>query len=354
MFQNLEIKTKISISFILLVLITILFGLYILLRINSISNFSKKITEATNISQLALDFNVESFHTQFKIWEYAYEPTNNRLVAFKESEESLLISFSNLLNSVKKADESRKEKENTSVLIENGREQIEDIGSDLAKARLDWKDILKVALEEQEARERGVYERSIEYIELREKTRKLMIANENLFDELEFNSDVDKFVNDQGKLVEELLITQENLIENFVTTFFVIIIFIALFSIISGVILSSSILDPIRNLHKGIEIIEKGNLDYKVGTLAEDEIGRLSRSFDKMTQAIKESRADVDRKVEEQVKIIREQKERVERTKERIEKMNELMTGREIKMAELKEELKKWKKKLKNIKKENV
>ncbi len=172
-----------------------------------------------------------------------------------------------------------------------------------------------------------------------------MIANENLFDELEFNSDVDKFVSDQERLVEELLITQENLIENFIRTFFVIIVFIALFSIISGVILFRSILNPIRALHRGIEIIEKGNLDYKVGTLAEDEIGRLSRSFDKMTRAIKESRADVDRKVEEQVKIIREQKEKVERTKERMEKMNKLLVGREIKMTELKEKLRKRKKK---------
>ncbi len=151
-FQNLEIKTKISISFILLMLVIVFFGLYILIRINRISDFSKKITEATNISQLALDFNVKNFHAQFKIWEYAYEPSNIRLLSFKESEESLLISFSNLLNSVKKADESRKEEETISVLIENGREQIENIGDDLVKARLDWKDILKVALEEQEAR----------------------------------------------------------------------------------------------------------------------------------------------------------------------------------------------------------
>jgi PAS domain S-box-containing protein len=47
------------------------------------------------------------------------------------------------------------------------------------------------------------------------------------------------------------------------------------------------IADPIRKLHRGSEIIGRGNLDYKVGGTARDEIGQLSRAFDDMVANIK-------------------------------------------------------------------
>jgi len=70
--------------------------------------------------------------------------------------------------------------------------------------------------------------------------------------------------------------------------------------------------DPIRDLQEGVEIVEKGDLDHKVGTKLNDEIGQLSRSFDRMTVAIKRSRRDVDRKVREQTKKIKEDKKLLE------------------------------------------
>ncbi len=52
---------------------------------------------------------------------------------------------------------------------------------------------------------------------------------------------------------------------------------------------SRTITDPIVRLHDGTEEIMKGNLDYKVGTRTEDEVGELSRAFDTMTANLKES-----------------------------------------------------------------
>ncbi len=69
---------------------------------------------------------------------------------------------------------------------------------------------------------------------------------------------------------------------------------------------------PIESLHRGTDIIEKGNLDYKVSINSQDEIGQLSRSFDKMTKSIKKSRAEVDKKVKEQTKNIKRQKNELE------------------------------------------
>ncbi len=52
---------------------------------------------------------------------------------------------------------------------------------------------------------------------------------------------------------------------------------------IMSVSIARSISRPINNLAKGVEIVGKGNLDYKVGTDLQDEIGHLSRAFDDMT-----------------------------------------------------------------------
>jgi len=64
------------------------------------------------------------------------------------------------------------------------------------------------------------------------------------------------------------------------------------------------VIKPIKKLHQGIEIIEQGNLNYKVGTQSKDEIGQLSQAFDKMTESIKKSRAEVDIRVDRQTKEI--------------------------------------------------
>jgi len=51
--------------------------------------------------------------------------------------------------------------------------------------------------------------------------------------------------------------------------------------------ISNSISSPIQSLQRGAEIIGNGNLDYKVGTDKSDEIGQLSRAFDRMTENLK-------------------------------------------------------------------
>jgi PAS domain S-box-containing protein len=78
-----------------------------------------------------------------------------------------------------------------------------------------------------------------------------------------------------------------------------ILVVLLIFSIVVY-ILARVITKPITALHKGTEIIEKGNLEHKVGTESNDEVGKLSRAFDKMTTSIKNSRLDVDRRIEEQ------------------------------------------------------
>ncbi|MBW2164751.1 MAG: response regulator [Deltaproteobacteria bacterium] len=51
---------------------------------------------------------------------------------------------------------------------------------------------------------------------------------------------------------------------------------------------------PIVKLHSGIEEIMKGNLNHKVGTGANNEIGQLSRVFDEMAANLKKSRKELE------------------------------------------------------------
>lgn len=91
---------------------------------------------------------------------------------------------------------------------------------------------------------------------------------------------------------------------------------------------------PIKALYQGTEIITKGNLDHKVAIDSKDEIGQLSRSFDKMTDSLKKNRLLIEKKVEERT--------------EQLQKTNDFMIGRELKMVDLKNEIIELKKKLGN------
>ncbi len=91
-----------------------------------------------------------------------------------------------------------------------------------------------------------------------------------------------------------------------------IVILVILLLVLVGTIIAKKITKPLEELHHGTEIVEQGNLDYLVGIKAKNEIGQLSQSFDKMTSAIKKSRAEIDLKVAEQTKDIFEKQKYLE------------------------------------------
>jgi two-component system sensor kinase FixL len=75
--------------------------------------------------------------------------------------------------------------------------------------------------------------------------------------------------------------------------FFIVMILAPLGAWLIGIFFSGIISKPIRKLQAGAEIIGGGNLDYKVAMDTKDEIGRLSRAFDKMCADLKESHANL-------------------------------------------------------------
>ena len=96
----------------------------------------------------------------------------------------------------------------------------------------------------------------------------------------------------------------------------VILVIVIVLSGIMAFSIAHSISEPIKQLSEGAAIIGSGNLDYKIGTNLKDEIGQLSRAFDKMTQDLKQttaSRDELNREIEERKQAeeaLRESEER--------------------------------------------
>ena len=96
----------------------------------------------------------------------------------------------------------------------------------------------------------------------------------------------------------------------------VILVIVIVLSGIMAFSIAHSISEPIKQLSEGAAIIGSGNLDYKIGTNQKDEIGQLSRTFDKMTLDLKQtlaSRDELNREIEERKQAeaaLRESEER--------------------------------------------
>ncbi|MDH3353417.1 MAG: cell wall metabolism sensor histidine kinase WalK, partial [Nanoarchaeota archaeon] len=95
-----------------------------------------------------------------------------------------------------------------------------------------------------------------------------------------------------------------------------LIVFVGIIAIVVSFLMiswiSKKITDPIEALRLGAKRIEEGDMSHKVGTRDKDEIGQLSRAFDLMTTAIRNSWLEVDEKVKEQTSSITHQKEKLE------------------------------------------
>ncbi|HUT43474.1 MAG TPA: cache domain-containing protein, partial [Desulfobacterales bacterium] len=80
-------------------------------------------------------------------------------------------------------------------------------------------------------------------------------------------------------------------------TFIIIIFSIPFAAWLGGVFVSRWIAGPIRELQEGAEVIGQGDLDYKVATDSKDEIGQLSRAFDKMTRDLKKKVTSLEKEM---------------------------------------------------------
>ncbi len=64
----------------------------------------------------------------------------------------------------------------------------------------------------------------------------------------------------------------------------------------TAIFVARSLSAPLLELQRGAEIIGGGDLTFRVGTDAKDEIGRLSRAFDRMTKSLSVINAELNQK----------------------------------------------------------
>lgn len=191
----------------ILAIILIIFTIFISLELDTILKNNQKIEQAIELSMISLDFNVENFHTQLEVWEYAYLPNSERLDAFYIHRTTL----DGLLN---KWDKQIKEAKNDDqVIYKNGVEDMISISDSLELVKKDWVGVIEAILNYQEAIRVNDSEERLS--QLRNISEQKIIANEELFDNLSFNKNVDIFVINQKSMIQELQDQQEKSINDF-------------------------------------------------------------------------------------------------------------------------------------------
>ena len=93
-----------------------------------------------------------------------------------------------------------------------------------------------------------------------------------------------------GVSLEPVVVARNEMIVGGVSCFFVTIIAIIFIS----VYFTKNITRPLVELTGGAKAISQGNLNYKIKIKSEDEIGRLSDAFNKMTGDLKKSRSELE------------------------------------------------------------
>lgn len=210
---------------------------------NQLSEISMEVREASEISQTALHFSEENFNTQLEIWEYAYAPTDARLLSYNEHNERLTESLDNLLIIVER--ESRWKDRNPgkiSSLNDDGVDQISEIIDNLNIVRADWASLLESIKNVQYMIDAGYdnkySENHYQYMIALDESREKVIANENLFEELKFNEKISYFISAQEKLLENLYTKQKLIVNKFIFLFVVLITFFVILSIGSAIFIS--------------------------------------------------------------------------------------------------------------------
>ena len=88
-------------------------------------------------------------------------------------------------------------------------------------------------------------------------------------------------------------------IDAMTVTIVTIVSLLALIVVVASFLLARTITQPLARLVAGAAAIGRGNLDQRVGTEARDEIGELSRAFDRMAMELKGATASIERRIRE-------------------------------------------------------
>ncbi len=126
----------------------------------------------------------------------------------------------------------------------------------------------------------------------------------------EYKTGLEQYVERRGKKYGDTLEVTSTEVKNVVKkahemvvesthTLSIISVFAIVLALILGLYVSRSILNPIKTLEHGVEIIGKGNLNHKIKVKSKDEIGQFADAFNEMTRKLKESYSGLEDKIRE-------------------------------------------------------
>lgn len=174
-------------------IIIVILGISLMIAANIYLKRSKNLVIAENISTTALQFNVENFHTQLEMWEYAYDPNDKRLNAFESHNSALNSDAETFISSVENSPDA---------LYKDGLAHTQKIISDLRQVQEDWKYLLSAIDEYRKATELNSSDLQIQ--QAKNNVDSAAFRNEDLFDRLEFNKEIEYFTVAQSKYLEGL------------------------------------------------------------------------------------------------------------------------------------------------------
>ena len=92
---------------------------------------------------------------------------------------------------------------------------------------------------------------------------------------------------------------------------------------IASALLVRKVLRPLETLRQGAESIGAGDLSYRFEVMTGDEFELVSNEFNNMAQAVQDSHANLEKKVESRTKEIAESNLALEKTRKELEELNQ-------------------------------
>jgi hypothetical protein len=180
----------ISVFFCILMIFTI--G-YLIYGLSYMKEMLVKVSRSQQILNEAVLYNSENLYTQLELWEYIYDPNQERLEAF-EKHNSLLADDLNILEGDVRS--------NKDLIYDNGVEDIATIKNDFYEIQQSWQTVLDAVLDYRKVKEGGG---SLENIAtLKTNLYEIAIKNEIKFDSFEFDEKVNSLVLNQNSYTDSL------------------------------------------------------------------------------------------------------------------------------------------------------
>jgi Signal transduction histidine kinase involved in nitrogen fixation and metabolism regulation len=295
---------RLVISFLIVTVIMGAFGFYMFNNVHS--NLSQKQQEINGVSELTSaiqDFHIENYHAQSKMWEYAYEPNEERLNSFYEhliTWEKLFAEFMTLADAAE--------------LTPEGSYLIADLKVGVELVRAAWLSIVNASkavatgtIDEPTLNDDGTekypllddmaeygYHFSYPMFDMStcDPHHNLLYASmiylEDLFDAADFNENADKFVALQQEKLTAKQAEMDDLKSSLTTQFIIAFVIVLIVAIAMALLLTRFIVGPIRKLTTVANAVSQGKTDLTVPNIkSKDEIGDLAKSFGRMVASIK-------------------------------------------------------------------